>query len=125
MKFRGIREHADPSSLGTGDIKAYLTWLAVSRLVSASSQNQALNAVLFFYRHVLKKDIGEHRDVVRAKYRPDIPVVLSRREVDKVIRHLDPPYELIIKMLYGCGLQLSECLQLRVRNFDLKEPRFP
>jgi integron integrase len=99
-------------------VKEFLTHLAVQCGVSASSQNQAFNALLFFFRHVLEKDFGEIRDVVRAKRRPYIPVVLSRQEVDAVIRNLYPPYELVAKMLYGCGLRLFECLKLRIRNFN-------
>ncbi len=85
-KFQSYRQDMDPLLLGSeDDVKAFLSWLAVSCNVSASSQNQAFNAVLFFFRHVLKKDFGEIRDVVRAKRRPYIPVVLSRDEVATVI----------------------------------------
>ncbi len=98
--------------------KAFLSWLAVSCNVSASSQNQAFNALLFFFRHVLKKDFGKIRDVARAKRRPYIPVVLSRDEVAAVIGHLYPPYNLVVKTLHGCGLRLFECIKLRVHNFN-------
>ncbi|RJR44832.1 MAG: integron integrase [Desulfobacteraceae bacterium] len=113
--FAGDRE---PSSLTSEDVKGFLTHLAVECFVSASSQNQAFNALLFFFRHVLEKEFGEIRDVVRAKRRPYIPVVLSRQEVDSVIRQLQPPYDLVAKLLYGCGLRLFECLKLRVHDFN-------
>jgi integron integrase len=118
VKFQMYRKDTDLASLGTEDVKAFLSWLAVSCNVSASSQNQAFNALLFFFRHVLKKDFGEIREVVRAKRRPYIPVVLSRDEVAAVIGHLYPPYNLVVKTLYGCGLRLFECIKLRVHNFN-------
>lgn len=88
--------------------------------MSASTQNQAFNALLFFYRHVLNKEFGKVEGVVRAKRKPYVPVVLSREEIETILQHLPPPYELVVKLLYGCGLRLSECLQLRVQcfNFD-------
>ncbi len=100
--------------------RQFLTFLAVDRKVSASTQNQAFNALLFFYRHVLNKDFGKVEGVVRAKRKPYIPVVLSRDEIEAVLRHLAPPYNLVVKLLYGCGLRLFECLRLRVHcfNFD-------
>jgi integron integrase len=86
--------------------------------VSASTQNQAFNALLFLYRHILKKDFGDHKDIPRAKKSKYIPVVLSRREIGAVLKHLEYPYDLAVKMLYGCGLRLFECVTLRVKNFN-------
>jgi integron integrase len=100
------------------DVKAYLTYLAVTCKVSASTQNQAFNALLFLYRHVLKKDFGDHKDIPRAKKSRYIPVVLSRKEIDAVLKHLHYPHDLVVKLLYGCGLRLFECLNLRVKNFN-------
>lgn len=120
QKFRGFRKDRMPSSLAAEDVKAFLSYLAVTCNVSASSQNQAFNALLFFFRHVLNKDFGEIRDVVRAKRSRYIPVVLSREEVNAVIIRLDPPYDLFVKTLYGCGLRLFECLKLRVHNFNFE-----
>ena len=118
LKLKGFIKDRPPSTLTTEDVKSYLTWLAVTCNVSASSQNQAFNAILFFFRHVLKKDLGELKDVARAKRTRYIPVVLSREEVRTVIRNLYPPYDLVVKTLYGCGLRLFECLKLRVDNFN-------
>ena len=101
------------------DAKAFLTYLAVERKVSASSQNQAFNALLFLFRHVLERELGQVEGVVRAKRRPYIPVVLSRAEVDEVLRRLSSPYDLVGKLLYGCGLRLFECLKLRVQDLNL------
>lgn len=102
------------------DVKEYLTFLVVKRKVSASTQNQAFNALLFLFRHVLGKEFGKVDGVVRAKRKPYIPVVLSRKEVDAILMDLSPPYDLLVKLLYGCGLRLFECLNLRVHcfNFD-------
>ncbi|MBF0200409.1 MAG: tyrosine-type recombinase/integrase [Desulfamplus sp.] len=88
---------------------------------SASSQNQAFNALLFLFRHALEKEFKKVEGVVRAKQKPYIPVVLSREEVDHIIAQLDYPYDLIVKLLYGCGLRLFESMKLRVQdlNFDM------
>jgi integrase len=102
--------------------KVFLSFLAVDKRVAASTQNQAFNALLFLFNHVLEKEFGKVEGVVRAKRRAYIPVVLSRKEVDRVIGHLGYPYGLAAKLLYGCGLRLFECLKLRVQdlNFDMK-----
>jgi len=101
-------------------VKEYLTYLAVQCQVSASTQNQAFHALLFLFRHALKQDFGEHKDVPRAKKSKVIPVVLSRKEIDAVLKHLQYPYDLVVKLLYGCGLRLFECLQLRVKDFNFE-----
>jgi integron integrase len=118
--LQGFTRSKDPKSLSPSDVKEFLTSLAVKRKVSASSQNQAFNALLFFFRHILKREFGEVKDVPRAKRKPYIPVVLSREEVDAIIEALSYPYDLVVKLLYGCGLRMSECLNLRVQslNFD-------
>ena len=110
----------DPHSVSMEDVKGFLNFLAVEKQVSASSQNQAFNALLFLFRHVLEKEFGRVEGVVRAKRRPYIPVVLSREEVDRIIRYLDPPYDLVGKLLYGCGLRLFECMKLRVRDLNFE-----
>ena len=118
--FQSYTKSKDFKLLSTSDVKDFLTFLAVEREVSASSQNQAFNALLFLFKNVLKKDFGEIKDVPRAKRKPYIPVVLSREEIDTIISNLDYPYDLMVKLLYGCGLRLSECINLRVGclNFD-------
>ena len=108
----------DPELLTTNDVKEFLTYLAVKQKVSASSQNQAFNALLFFFRHVLNREFGKIDGVVRAKRRPYIPVVLSRDEIDAIIESLHYPYDLVVKLLYGCGLRLFECLNLRIKGFN-------
>ena len=82
-------------------------------------QNQAFNALLFFYRKVLGKEFGQVDGVVRAKRRRYIPVVLSRAEVDALLEALEPQFRLPVLLMYGCGLRLFECIGLRLHNFNL------
>ena len=114
------RKKPEHVSHSNDDVKRFLTFLAVKRKVAASTQNQALNAVLFLFRHIVKTEFGDLKGTVRAKKKPTIPVVLSREEIDSVTAKLSDPYDLVVKLLYGCGLRLFECLQLRVQdlNFD-------
>ncbi|MBN1105752.1 MAG: integron integrase [Deltaproteobacteria bacterium] len=118
--FQSFTKSKPPQSLGTDDVKQFLTFLAVKRRVSSSTQNQAFNALLFFFRHVLQREFGKVDGVVRAKRKPYVPVVLSRPEIDAILTHLSPPHDLVVKLLYGCGLRLFECLNLRIHcfNFD-------
>ena len=91
----------DPALLNMEDVKAFLSDLATRRKVAASSQNQAFNALLFLFRHILEKPFENVEGVVRAKRRRYIPVVLSRDEVERVFGYLSHPYDLIAKLLYG------------------------
>ncbi len=117
-QFQAHTRSKSPSTININDVKGFLTYLAVDKKVSASSQNLAFNALLFFFRHVLGKEFGKLDGVVRAKRRPYIPVVLSKEEVNRVISIMKHPYDLVVKLLYGCGLRLSECLNLRINNFN-------
>lgn len=119
-KFQTFTSSKSPELLSSNDVKEYLTFLAVKKKVSSTTQNQAFNSLLFFYRHSLKREFGKIDGVVRAKRKPYIPVVLSREEIETILYYLDPQYVLIVKLLYGCGLRLFECLNLRVHcmNFD-------
>jgi integron integrase len=117
-KLQYFSKSKDTALLSTTDVKDFLTFLAVKQKVSASSQNQAFNALLFFFRHVLNREFGKIDGVVRAKRKRYIPVVLSREEIDAIIGNLKYPYDLVVKLLYGCGLRLSECLNLRAQSFN-------
>lgn len=119
-KFQFFTRSKELRALSYSDVKEYMKFLAVTQKVSASSQNQAFNALLFFFRHVLKQDFGDHSDNVRAKRTKYIPVVLSRKEIDSVLSNLSYPYNLVVKLLYGCGLRLFECMKLRVNNFNFE-----
>jgi integron integrase len=118
--FQTCTRSKDPESLSSTDVREFLTSLAGHRKVSASTPNQAFKGRLFFYRHVRHKEFGKVEGVVRAKRKPSVSVVLSREEIQTILQHLPPPYDLVVKLWYGCGLRLSECLQLRVHclNFD-------
>ncbi len=118
-KFQSYLKNKMPAQLSSDDVKTYLTYLAVNCKVASSTQNQAFNAILFLYRHVLKKDFGQHKDIPRAKKSSYIPIVLSRNEIDAVLKHLRHPYTLVIKIMYGCGLRLFEGVKLRVKDFNM------
>jgi integron integrase len=120
-KFQRYLDDKPPDKLASHDVKEYLTFLAVKQRVASSTQNQAFNALLFLFRHVLKKDFGDQRDVPRAKKSKYIPVVLSRSEVDTILSHLEYPFDIVVSLLYGCGLRLFECLGLRVQNFNFED----
>lgn len=120
-QFQRFLKNKPPGELSTADVKDYLTFLAVKRRVAASTQNQAFNSLLFLYRHALKREFGDMRDVPRAKKSRYVPMVLSRVEIDAILTHLSPPSDLVVKLLFGCGLRLFECLQLRVRDFNFDE----
>lgn len=118
-KFQAFTKSKKPSDLNPSDVKDFIRFLAVQCRVSAFSQNQAINALLFLYRRVLKTDFGDQSDNVRARRTRYIPVVLSREEVDSVIGNLNYPYDLVVRLLYGYGLRLFECMNLRLHNFNL------
>jgi integron integrase len=113
--FHGKRH---PREMGEDEITQFLSMLAVHRQVSASTQNQALCALVFLYRHVLGQNFGWLEDVVRAKRPQRLPVVLTRREVRALLDSLDGVHWIMASLLYGAGLRLLECLRLRVKDID-------
>ncbi|MFZ3208915.1 MAG: integron integrase, partial [Geobacteraceae bacterium] len=117
-QFQRFLKNKPPQDLSTADVKEYLTYLAVKCKVAASTQNQAFNALLFLYRHALKREFGELHGVPRAKKSLYIPMVLSRSEIDAILKQLSHPYNLFVKVLFGCGLRLFEGLQMRVGDFN-------
>ena len=112
---------AHPSTLGTPEVSAFVTWLAVEHGVSVSTQNQALSAVLFLYRVVLGREIGDVNGIVRATERTRLPVVLTRAEVAAVLGRLEGASWIIGMLLYGAGLRLREAIELRVKDIDLEK----
>jgi integron integrase len=117
--FRGFLAEKVPEDVDSENARRFLTDLAVRKKVAASTQNQAFNALLFLFRHVLERDYDLKDKVVRARRSRNVPVVLSRAEVDAITGHLHGAKALAVKLLYGCGLRLSECLNLRVQHFNL------
>lgn len=113
--FHGVRH---PVEMGASEINVFLTDLAVRGNVAASTQNQALSALLFLYRKVLGIDIGDFGDVVRARKPYRLPIVMTREEVRRVLAHLSGEHWLMASLMYGTGLRLGECITLRVQDLD-------
>jgi len=107
-----------PKELGTDEVNAFLSHLATHRKVSASTQNQALCALVFLYKHVIEEEFGELEGLIRARRRRNLPVVLTRDEVYAVLDQMAGTNRLIACLLYGTGLRLMECLRLRVKDVD-------
>lgn len=119
-QFQRFLKNKPPQELTTADVKEYLTYLAVKCKVASSTQNQAFNSLLFLFRHGLKREFGMLQGVSRAKKSLYIPTVLSRPEIDSILAHLSHRHDLVVKLLFGCGLRLFECLQLRVGDFNFE-----
>lgn len=117
VRFHGMRH---PSSMGEREVNRFLTHLAVERHVSPSTQTQALSAIIFLYRNVLGRQLGDLGSLVRARKQRRLPVVLSREEVRTVLGHLTGDTWLMASLMYGSGLRVSECLTLRVHHLDLE-----
>ena len=117
-RFLRFHKMKHPREMGGPEINAFLTHLAVEEQISASTQNQALAALLFLYRHVLGVDPGDLDGVVRARRPKRLPVVLSVAEVRAVLQQLEGPAALVCGLLYGGGLRLMEALRLRVQELD-------
>ena len=107
-----------PREMGADQIVEYLTYLAVKRKVSPSTQNQALSALLFLYKQVLKVDLPWLENIKRAKRKKYIPVVFTRNEVKQLLAQFEGTRWLIFSLMYGAGLRLSECIRLRVKDVD-------
>ena len=116
LRFHRLRH---PREMGSAEVNAFLTHLAVEGQVSASTQNQALSALLFLYRELLERDL-DLEGVVRARTRPRLPVVMSVEEVRAVLEQLDGVEALVAGVLYGGGLRLMEALRLRVHDLDVQ-----
>lgn len=108
----------NPAEMGEPEIGEFLTDLAVARKVSASTQHQAMHALLFMYRHVLKQPMVVAGDIVRARSGRRLPVVLSTREVRSILERMRGVPRLCATLMYGSGLRVGECLSLRVKDFD-------
>ncbi len=118
VRFLQFHKMVHPIDLGEPEINKFLSHLAVSEKVSASTQNQALAAILFLYRQIFAYDVGDLGDVIRARKPHRIPVVVTRHEIRRILYKINSPHKLIIELLYGCGFRLSECLNLRVLDLD-------
>jgi integron integrase len=115
IRFCGKRH---PREMGAGEIRAYLSHLATDKNVAASTQNVALSALLFLYRQVLHLDLPEIDNIERARRPKRVPVVFTPAEVEAILAQLTGTHLLVIGLLYGTGMRLSECLRLRVKDLD-------
>ena len=115
ISYNGNRE---PKKLGSGEVVSFLQHLAVQRNVAESTQNQALNALVFFYDKVLKQPLGDIGSFVRAKRPKRLPVVLTRSEVTKTLEQMTGRQKLMASLLYGTGMRLMDCVRLRVKDID-------
>jgi len=118
INYNGRRH---PRELDRRHVENFLSYLAVDRKVAASTQNQALNAIVFLYRYVLERKLEWLKDVVRAKRPRRLPAVLSRDEVRALLDRLRGEHRLAASLMYGAGLRLMECLRLRVKDIDFQQ----
>ena len=119
--FRLQNDHVAVGMLNDGHVRAFLTYLALDRHVAFATQRQAFNALLFFYRYVLEREIPSLSSSVIGHYKRKLPVVLTREEIHQVFQHLRDPYLLMARIIYGGGLRLDECLSLRVKDLNIAE----
>ncbi len=119
-QFKGFVGAKQPQELSGDDIRNFLSYQAVEKKVSASTQSQALNAIIFFYRHVLNKNIEDVIDAVRAYPSRRLPVALTMQEVEKVFDRMSGIHRLMAMFTYGCGLRVTECLSLRIKDVDIE-----
>jgi integron integrase len=110
-----------PKDMAEPEVQAFLTHLAVEGNVAASTQNQALSALLFLYRHVLNQPLSLSIDAVRARQSKHLPTVLTPDEVQQVLKRLEGTHQLLAKLLYGAGLRVKEGLRLRVKDLDFAQ----
>ncbi|MBL8785450.1 MAG: integron integrase [Deltaproteobacteria bacterium] len=115
VRFHGIKH---PKDLGEVEVAAFLQHLVVEEQVSASTQNQALCALVFLYREVIGQPLGDLGPFRYAERPSTLPVVMAREEVERVITEMGPPYRLMAQLMYGSGLRLGECVSLRVKDVD-------
>ena len=117
-RFIFFHNKRHPSMMGADEVNAFVSSLAIRDHVSATTQNQALSAILFLYREVLKDPLPWIADIVRAQRTERVPVVMTPEEVRKMIENVEGVSQLVVQLLYGSGLRLLECLRLRVKDID-------
>jgi site-specific recombinase XerD len=108
-----FHDKKNPEDMGEKEISEFISDLAVRQNVASSTQNQALNAIVSFYKHVLRVDLGDFGPMERAKKPGRLPVVMSRDEARRVLLHMTGEAKLMAQLLYGCGLRLMECARIR------------
>lgn len=119
-RFIFFHDKKHPREMGEPEVEAFLTWLAVEKHVSKSTQNQAFNALIFLYRKVLKKPLEGRIDAVRSSKKQRLPIVMSKEETQRVLSGMSGTTQLMAKLLYGGGLRLMECIRLRIKDIDFE-----
>jgi len=119
-RFIFFHDKKHPREMGEPEVEAFLTWLAVEKHVSKSTQNQAFNALIFLYREVLKKPLEGRIDAVRSSKKQRLPIVMSKEETQRVLSGMSGTTQLMAKLLYGGGLRLMECIRLRIKDIDFE-----
>lgn len=120
QRFLDYTLSTKPENLDSSHVREFLTYLAVESKIAAATQNQAFNAILFFYRNTLKKEITGLQDSIKSKIPKRLPVVLTRTEIETIFSRIPYPYILMVSIIYGGGLRLLECLSLRVKDIDME-----
>ena len=121
IQFHGATHH--PKDMGKKEVERFLSYLAEERNVSAATQKQAFNALVFLYKKVLDIDLGKDIAPTRSKRRITMPTVLTKEEVSKLLDAMHGKHALMAKLLYGCGLRLMECIRLRLKDVDFGQAR--
>jgi len=117
-RFIQYTRQNSPLNVKIEHVKRFLTYLAVERKVSSSTQNQAFNALLFLYREVLGQEFGDFRNTIRARKSSRIPVVLTKEEIKKIFAYIPEKSKLPLKLIYASGIRVTECVRLRVKDLD-------
>jgi len=117
-RFIFFHNKRHPKDMGAEEIKSFVDNLVTNHHVSSATQNQALQGILFLYKNILNKDVGWIENIKRSSRVKHLPVVLSKKEVEKVFKNLDGTNKIIVSLLYGSGLRLSEALKLRIKDID-------
>src|SRR5262249_12875769 len=117
-RFIFFHQKRHPNEMAEPEVNQFLTHLAVKEKVSASTQNQALSALLFLYRYVIERPLGDLGEVIRARRPKRLPVVFTRAEIKAVLGQMRGTERLIATLMYGTGMRLMECLRLRVKDID-------
>lgn len=120
-QFRGFVGTKKPQGLAGVDLQNFIVNLAVERKLSVSTQNQALNAIVFVYRYVLNINVESSIDAVKAKSKRSLPIVLTVSETEQIFEKMSGVQRLMAMLTYGCGLRIAECLGLRIRDIDLEQ----
>ncbi len=119
VRFIRFHKYKHPEQMAESEINEYLSYLAVEANIGSSTQNQALAALLFLYRHIIGREVGELEGLIRARKPMRVPIVMSKVEVKMVLGRLTGRNKLMVELIYGTGMRLIECLRLRVQDLDM------